>query len=165
MENNQIYTHSENRHQSRASFLGEKIGSGLSSGLAISIKYAIPFAAGFYVGMTDGNNLEIEPIIKYTLLTAPTVANMGLSGLVGGLAKAIGKLSKNPKFRGEVLSKLELRLVELQLNPAKAQEAYSKLKQLADISVTKVVAKTAVKPGIMTAIGYATGYGCAKISQ
>ena len=125
--------------------------------LDTSIKYIIPFASGVYVGMADGKNQEIEPIIKYTLLTAPTVANVGLVAIINGFAKIIGNLSKNQRFRHEVYRSVKL-------ETAKAQEVFRDLEKLADTKVIKNAAKAVIKPGIMVTSGYAIGYGFASIT-
>ena len=151
-----IYNHPsypEFRPQSITDYIAKKFALALDT----SIKYIIPFASGVYVGMADGKNQEIEPIIKYTLLTAPTVANVGLEAIINGFAKIIGNLSKNQRFRHEVYRSVKL-------ETAKAQEVFRDLEKLADTKVIKNAAKAVIKPGIMVTSGYAIGYGFASIT-
>ena len=143
--------------QSGAGYVAAKLGSGLG----FSMKYVIPFAAGFYVGMMDGNNIEMESTTKYALLTAPTAAGVGLVASISGFTKFMGKVCTDPRFRYEATQEA---IRQSGVSREKAAEALSKLEDLANTSVIKKAAKAAVKPGIMTTIGYVLGYGCAKLS-
>jgi len=137
----------------RASYL-------IGSALGISLKYVIPFAAGLYVGYMDGNNIEIEPKIKYTLLTAPTAVNIGLVLPFKGLLKIMGKLSTRPEIK-DITIKYQ-RILNPNLRNEDMNIVYDKLEDLADTSLIKESLKVSREPGISTLVGYALGYSFTK---
>lgn len=137
-----------------SNYVGEIIGTGL----AFSMKYIIPFSAGFYVGGMDGNNIEIDPMLKCTLLTAPTTIKVGLNTLSNSFVKTIGKVSLKKEVRDKIFKE---NAVE---NHPKIQKKFEKLEDIAKTNVIKKVAKSAIKPGVATIVGYTLGYGLAKLS-
>ena len=142
----------QNKDYSQIPFKDVLCSYAISRGvLVIAKNYAIPFAAGFYVGINEGNNIDIEPQTKHTILTAPTAVNAGLSALAASFFKLIGKSSYYELNRDPILEEI-------------MKHDFSELENLADISVTKKTRNAAVKAGVMTGIGYGLGYACAKLT-
>jgi len=138
---------SKKKSLSRGISLVEK----LSLTMAISVKYAIPFVSGLYVGMREGGGAEIEPIVKYGLLTAPTAFNFGLAGLLSGGAKLAGRMGSDPALRYDMRRRVRG-------NSEAVENAFRGLDEMAAINVPKKAVQAAVKPGIMTLLGYGVGY-------
>ena len=116
----------------------------------------MPIMAGFYVGMADGNNVELDPTTKYTLLTVPTVINVGLTAIVNSIGKHVAKKSSYYGVNKQtILSTVQ--------NPTEVEQGLNELENLVNTNIARKSAKAAIKPGIMTTIGYAVGYGCANV--
>ena len=124
--------------------------------VGFSTQYVLPLIAGFYVGVADGANAGLDHTTKYGLLAAPTVLNVGITAIANGLGKVIAKKASNYGVNNQAI-------LSMSPNPTEVEQGLSKLENLANDSVAKKSLKAVIKPGITTSVGYALGYGCAKL--
>ena len=106
----------------------------------------------------------MDPTVKYGLLTAPTAVDALLSSYFAGFAKLVGKIVPNiSKYEEPSLSELYANELEEEGSKLKVEEKGSELEDMVDTSVARKVAKSVVRTGTLTTIGYSLGYTSAKL--
>jgi hypothetical protein len=121
---------------------------------------AVKFGAGFYVGLMDGQGTPVDPATRYTFLATPSVLSGAFSAAsCYGIQKLVKhtletdksgieeKLNGIPEDKREDVQELLYKLAYTNLTP----------------KMPKLVAKSTGTTALKTGIGYAVGYGLAKL--
>ena len=116
------------------------------------VVYVLPVAAGLYNGVIDGYGLDIQSDFKkYTILAMPTIVATGLTGVGLALSNYGIKISTDKELINRV-----------KMKGATEEQAIETLKSLKNLNQKKLIGKGALKTSVITALGYAAGYGCTK---
>jgi len=121
---------------------------------------AVKFGAGFYVGLMDGQGTPVDPATRYTFLATPSV----LSGVFSAVScYGLQKLMKNALEDDSS----DLEKILDGIDDDKRADVQEEINKIAYTNLTpkmpKLVAKSTGTTALKTGIGYAVGYGLAKL--